>query len=253
MGDPVRSVERALDVLLCFSEENRELSMTQIAEMVGMNKSTIHRLLLTLEKKQFVQREAVSGVYRPGLRLLQLAYLTKDHHDLEEVASPYLHRLSNEYRETVDLAILDGDSVVFTDVVESPQRVKLAAAIGQRLPAFCTASGKAILAFLPEEKTMHILSHTLRKYTSFTPVDTEAIMADLLGTKSRGFAYSEEEYEDGINAVSAPILDPRGMPIAAIAVAGPTFRLPKDRMLEVGPSILEATRQISRERWKYSG
>ena len=144
MSESIRAVERALDVLLCFSRQTPQLTMTEIAEQVGLHKSTVHRLLATLEGKRFVERDPVTGIYQLGIRVLQMAYLTLERNDLRRLAAPFLRHLCEQHRETVDLAVLDDADVVFLDVVESPQRVKLAAAPGQRLPAFATASGKAI-------------------------------------------------------------------------------------------------------------
>jgi IclR family transcriptional regulator, KDG regulon repressor len=245
--DSIRAVERALDVLLCFSKQTPELSMTQISEEVQMHKSTVHRLLLTLEKKRFVQRDPLTSLYRPGIRLLQLAYLTLEKNDLRQVAAPFMHRLLDQHLETVDLSIFDGVDVVFLDVLESQQRIRLAAATGQRLPAFCTASGKAFLAFMPDDVVKRILEHGMAKYTPFTPTSVKAVLDDLHDTRERGFAISEQEYEDGINAVCAPILDSSGKPIAALAVAGPAYRLTLEHMREIGPSVMATTQEISRE------
>jgi IclR family KDG regulon transcriptional repressor len=245
--DYIRAVDRALDVLLCFSKQTPELSMTQIAEEVQMHKSTVHRLLLTLEKKRFVQRDSATGLYRPGIRLLQLAYLTLEKNDLRQLAAPFMRRLLEQHRETVDLSIFDGVDVVFLDVLESPQRIRLAAATGQRLPAFCTASGKAFLAFMPDEAVKRILEHGMTKYTPFTPTSIQNVLDDLHAIRERGFAISEQEYEDGINAVCAPILDADGRPVAAIAVAGPAYRLTNERMREIGPSVMTAAQDITRE------
>jgi IclR family transcriptional regulator, KDG regulon repressor len=247
LTDSIRAVERALGVLLCFTKQTPELSMTQIAEEVQINKSTVHRLLLTLEKNRFVKRDPASGLYSPGIRLLQLAYLTLETNDLRQLAAPFMRRLLDQYSETIDLSILDGKDVVFLDVLESPQRIRLAAATGQRLPAFCTASGKAILAYMPEDTVKRILEYGLIQYTSSTHVSPQAVIEDLLLARRLGFASSEQEYEDGINAVSAPILDSNGKPIAAIAIAGPAFRLPLERMNEIGPSVITIAQEIARE------
>ena len=212
-----------------------------------MHKSTVHRLLLTLEKKRFVKRDAATGLYRPGIRLLQLAYLTLENSDLRQVAAPFMRRLQEQERETVDLCVLDGTEVIFLDVLESPQRVRLAAATGQRLPAFCTASGKAILAFMPEDAVRRILERGTPQYTPFTPTSHAAILENLRRVREQGFAFSDQEYEDGINAVSAPILDPDGQPVAAIAVAGPAFRLTVERMRTIGPSLMVTAQDIGRE------
>ncbi len=246
MSESVRAVERALDVLLCFTSQTPELSMTQISEQIGINKSTVHRLLGTLEKKRFVERDAVTGMYRPGIRLLQMAYLTLEHNDLRRLAAPFLRNLCDLHRENVNLAILDDVDVVYVDVVESQQRVKLAAVPGQRLPAFCTASGKAILAFLPEENLKRILGRGMPQRTQFTLSSPEAFFENLHHARERGFAISEQEYEDGINAVAAPIFGGE-RPIASISIAGPAYRLTRERMLELGPQVVKTAREIAQE------
>jgi len=243
----IRAVERALDVLLCFSRDTPQWTMTEIAERLGMNKSAVHRHLATLEKKRFVQRDPATGVYQLGVRLLQMAYLTLERNDLRRIAAPFLRELCDRYRETVDLAVLDGSDVVFLDVFESPQRVKLAAAIGQRLPAYATASGKAILALMPENTVRRILSQGIPSTTEHAACSLEMLLEDLRQTRERGFALAEQEYEYGINAIAAPILDHSGKPAASVSVAGPTFRLTRERMIEIGPMVAAATRAISLE------
>ncbi len=247
MSQTIRAVERALDVLLCFSRQTPELSMTQIAEQVGIHKSTAHRLLATLEEKQFVERDKSTGAYRLGISLLQMAYLTLQRNDLRNVAARYLRQLSEQYRETVNLAILNGPDVIYLDVVESPQRVKLAAATGQRLPAFCTASGKAILAFSPIELVQQVLEHGMPRYTQNTLVSLDSFFENMNQTRERGFALSLQEFEEGINAIAVPILDNRNQPIASVAVAGPSYRLTQERMIEIGNQILAIAREISTE------
>jgi DNA-binding IclR family transcriptional regulator len=244
MSESIRAVERALDVLLCFSSQTPTLTMTQISERVGINKSTVHRLLATLETKRFVDRDPVTGIYRPGLRLLQMAFLTLEHNDLRRMASPFLHNLCDQHRENVNLAVLDGTDVIYLDAIESPQRVKLAAAPGERLPAFCTASGKAILAFLPEDVVKSILEHGMPKRTATTVVTQEDFFKDVSQIREQGFAISKQEYEEGINAVAAPICN---HPIASISIAGPAYRLTLERMLEIGPHLVAAANKIAGE------
>jgi len=244
MGESIRAVERALDVLMCFTSQTPELTMTQISEMVGINKSTVHRLLATLEGKRFVERDAVTGIYRPGIRLLQMAFLTLEHNDLRQLAAPYLHDLCDRFRENVNLSVLDEEEVTYLTVIESPQRVKLAAVSGQRLPAFCTASGKAILAFLPEEKTRDILARGTPKYTQYTLTSEKAFWESMRQTRERGYATSEQEFEDGINAIAAPICN---QPIASVSIAGPAYRLTRERMEEIGPYLVATVKKIAQE------
>lgn len=247
MAEPVRAVDRALDILLCFTREQPSLSLTQIAEAVCMSKTTVHRLLATLESKRFVAKDKSTGLYRLGFRLIEMASLVLQDVEIQRWARPYLQNLSNQVGETVDLAILDGLQVVYLDVIESPQRIKLAAAVGQRLPAFCTASGKAMLAYLPEETVRRILSEDTRKYTDRTEVSIPDILEDLRVTAERGYAVSEEQYERDINAVAAPIFDAEKRPVAAIAIVGPSFRMPKERFSELGKLVCKEVEAISDE------
>jgi len=247
MTDSVRSVERALDILLCFSLEKPSFSLTQIAEQVGMHKSTIHRLLTTLEAKRFVTRDKATGMYQLGFRFLELASIMLQDIDINRWAQPYLQHLAHLSGETVDLAMLDNDHVVYLQVVESPQRVKIAAAVGEQLPVYCTATGKAFLAYLPEYQVKKILAKGMVKYTQHTVVSDTELYQDLLKIRERGFAISIEEYEKDINAVAAPILDEIGCPMAVIAIVGPSFRLSDDCMMMLGQAILETTSTIARE------
>lgn len=242
-----RAVDRALDILLCFNRNEPTLTLTQIVERVGIHKSTVHRLLATLERKRFLQRIEENGPYRLGPALLELGFSVLEHSDLHRQATPYMQRLATECRENIDLGILDGNSVLYLQVIASPQRVKISSAPGQRLPVFCTATGKAFLAFLPEPRVKEILKSGRRKYTEYTTTDLAEIHKQLALTRERGFATSEQEYELGINAVAAPILDARQQPVAAMAIVGPTFRMTPERMLELGPKLRATTDALARE------
>lgn len=246
--EETRTVAKALDVLLCFSHSEPELSLTEISARLGIHKSTMHRLLGTLEAKRFVQRDPETGRYRLGTRILELAFLVMEHNDLQQRARPHLYRLVEQCQETVDLSVLDGTQVVYLEVVESPHRVKLAARPGQRLPAHSTASGKALLAFIPPQDLGRVLSAgDLARYTESTLTTREALLKDLEATRQRGYAVSFQEHEAGINAVAAPVLDMRGHPIAAVAVAGPAFRLTPERILEIAPSVRATAEAIARD------
>jgi len=203
--------------------------------------------LATLESKRFLKRDEATGLYHLGLRFIEMASPVLQDADLQRWAQPHLERLSAECGETVNLAVLDNTHVIYLQVIEGPQRVKLAATVGQRLPAFCTASGKAFLAYLPDDQVRSILSEGLTKYTENTRVSLADLYEDLRVTRERGFAISEQEYEKDINAVAAPILDAKGCPLAVIAIAGPSFRLLRERMLMLGQSIQAKTDAIARE------
>jgi DNA-binding IclR family transcriptional regulator len=230
---------------LCFTPDQPAHSLTQIAERMGMSKSTVHRLLATLESKRFITRDKAKGLYRLGFRIVEMASVVDK--DLQQWVQPYLQRLSEECGETVDMSVLDGSSVIYLAVIESPQRVKIAAAVGQRLPAFCTASGRAIMAYLPEGQVEKILAEGLPRYTDKSPGSVAAVLESLRVTREKGFAVSEREYEHEINAVAAPIQGIDNRPLAAIAIVGPSYRLTPDRMMVLGQSIKKTIENIVRE------
>jgi IclR family acetate operon transcriptional repressor len=247
MSQSVRAVERALDILLCFSEDRPALSLTEIAEQVGMHKSTIHRLLATLESKHFIIRDKTSGLYHLGFLFIEFSSIMLHGLDVQHWALPYLQQLSLQSGETVDLAILNNDHVVYLQVVESSQRIKIAAAVGQQLPVFCTATGKAFMAYMPDDQVHSILARGMTKFTEQTLTTPEELFKNLRDTRQRGFAISQQEYEKDISAVAAPIMDTNGCPVAVIAIVGPTYRMSEDRMLELGKMIQDTAEAIRRE------
>jgi DNA-binding IclR family transcriptional regulator len=212
-----------------------------------MSKTTVHRLLTTLENKRFITRDKVTGLYRLGFRFIEMASIVLQDVELHRWAHPYLLRLSTEFGETVDLSILDGSHVIYLEVIESPQRVKLAAAVGQRLPACFTASGKALLAYLPEDQVRKVISDNLSESSNHAAVTIPDLVADLQATAERGYAVAEQEYEEAINAVAAPIFDAEKRPIASIAIVGPSYRLTKERLPLLGDSLRKMTHVISNE------
>jgi DNA-binding IclR family transcriptional regulator len=210
-----------------------------------MHKSTIHRLLATLESKRFITRDKTTGIYQLGFLFIEFSSIMLKGLDVQHWALPYLQELSLKSGETVDLAILNFDHVVYLQVVESLQRIKIAAAVGEQLPAFCTATGKAFLAYLPEEHVRLILAQGMTKYTEQTMVSPEDLFKNLRETRERGFATSQQEYEKDINAVAAPIRDADGFPTAVIAVVGPSYRMSQARMLELGKIIQKTAEAIA--------
>lgn len=241
----VRAVDRALDVLLCFTADTPALNMTQISERIGIHKSTVHRLLATLERRNFVRRDPDSGIYRLGYRLLQMAYLSQLNIDLRQIVLPYMHMLNEKYMETIDLAILDNDEVLFLDVIQSPQRVKLASSMGQRLPAFSTASGKALLAYLPEDEALRVLQTTNISFIPNVVPTREAFLEDMRATRERGYSIDCEGLETGIHAVGAPLFRADGKAVASLAIAGPAFRMECGKLQRIGEELLSVCNEIN--------
>jgi IclR family acetate operon transcriptional repressor len=212
-----------------------------------MHKSTTHRLLATLEAKRFIIRDKSTGMFRLGFLAIEMASIVLQENEIQRWALPYLQQLAVMSGETVDLAVLDNDHVVYLQVVESQQRVKIAAAVGERLPVHCTATGKAFLAFLPESEVTRILTGGMAKYTECTLVTPDDLHQELLAVRQRGFAISSQEYEHEINAVAAPILNRTGDPVAVIAIVGPSYRLSQECMMRLGLAIQGTAVAIANE------
>jgi DNA-binding IclR family transcriptional regulator len=183
-------------------------------------------------------------MYQLGFLFFELASIMLHDLDIQRWALPYLQQLSHLCGETVDLAILDTSHVVYLQVVESTQRVKIAAAVGEQLPAFCTATGKAFLAYLPEKQVRQILAQGMARYTQNTLISPDDLLMNLRQIRERGFAISEQEFENDINAVAAPIMDANNCPIAVIAIVGPSYRMSHDRMLELGRLVKETVKAM---------
>jgi len=244
-SNSVRAVDRALDVLLCFTAQTPALNMTQISERIGIHKSTVHRLLATLERRNFVRRDPDTGIYRLGFRLLQMAFLSQENISIRQIALPFMRILNEKYRETIDLAIMDNDEVLFLDVIQSPQRVKLASSMGQRLPAFSTASGKALLAWMPEEDALRVLHGTNISFRPNIVPTSEAFLEDMRATRKRGYAVDCEGLETGIHAVGIPLFRSDGTAIASLAIAGPAFRMECGKLQTIGEELLEVGKELN--------
>jgi DNA-binding IclR family transcriptional regulator len=251
MSEVVRAVERALAILNCFGADNSAvLGVTEIAERLNLPKSTVHRILGTLESRGFVQQDPVTSQYGLGLKLMELGSLVGTRAVLGQASLPMLRALSRETEETVLLVVYDEGEVVYLDALESPQPVKIDARPGKRLPAYCTGSGKAFLSFLPQSEVERVIADPLVARTPNTITDPVKLREDFAETRRRGYSISNEEYAVGIRAVGAPILSQSGEIWGVVAVAGPAFRLPDERIRAIGERTVAAARQIS-ERIRY--
>ncbi|WEK53647.1 MAG: IclR family transcriptional regulator [Candidatus Cohnella colombiensis] len=235
----VRAVERALDVLLCFTSES-ELSLTEIAGRIGLHKSTVHRLLATLEDRGFVTRDSATDKYRLGLSILELSANLSHSDDPSAVLLTEMERLRDELSETVSLYVRDRTERVRIQAVQSTQAIRRVATVGARLPLFVGASSKILLAFAEPSVRNSVFSDPAWPAT----LDQQAFLKQLDEIVLAGYATSFEEREPGAAAVSAPIFNRSGKLVAALSVSGPSNRLTPDRMHEYAPTIKEAAKMM---------
>ncbi|QJD84800.1 IclR family transcriptional regulator [Cohnella herbarum] len=235
----VRAVERALDVLLCFAS-GHEWGLTEIAGRVGLHKSTVHRLLATLEDKGFLTRDVATDKYRLGLSVLELSANLSRSDDPSVVLLPEMEQLRDQLSETVSLYVRDRAERVRIQAVQSMQAIRRVATVGARLPLSVGASSKVLLAFAEPG----IRGIVMADPSWPVQLDRSAFGKQLDEIVAAGYATSYEEREPGAAAVSAPIFNRSGKLVAALSVSGPSNRLTPDRMHEFAPAIIESAHRM---------
>ena len=236
----VRAVERALDILLVFTEHT-SLGLTEIAEKVGLHKSTVHRLLASLEGKGFLIRDAGTEKYRLGFRVWELsAQLAGQLDDPGALLLPEMERLRDLVGETISLYIREGHERIRIQAVQSHHAIRRVAPVGARMPLYVGASSKVLLAFENEL----VRDALLRSQDWPASIDQASFLRGLEDIRALGYATSVEEREPGAAAVAAPILTGTGRLAAALAVSGPSNRLTLEKMREIAPQVMEAARRM---------
>jgi IclR family transcriptional regulator, KDG regulon repressor len=244
----VQVLERAVDILQVLADDSRELSAGEVAERLSLHKSTIHRLLMVLDSHRLIRRNAETGRYALGLRLFEFGSRAVKDLRLREQAQPYLEQLSHETGETAHVCVLDRGEMVSVAYADGPRSLRIPATVGRRTAAYCSAVGKATLAFLPEALLEQVLaSQTLRARTDKTLVTRAALMADLRQVRMRGYAVDDEEIEKGLRCVGSPVWNYSGNVVAAISVAGPAFRITKSRVPSIARAVMAVTGRLSAE------
>jgi IclR family transcriptional regulator, KDG regulon repressor len=221
-----KSLQKALRILLFLGQSGSDLGITQLANSLGLDKATVHRLLNAMQKFDLIEKNSENGRYRLGLKLHELGVRALESRTLRNEAHRFLLDLARESHETVSLAVSGNGGIICLDRVDSPHTViSVRTPVGARFPAHCTAVAKALLAYLPDEEIDAILaSHRLARFTPFTLTRAEDVKTNLRLTVQRGYALDAQELEEGLSGVAAPIRGRDGQVIAAVGMAGPTPR-----------------------------
>ena len=244
----VQVLDRALAILEILSAGGADLSLGEISDKLDLHKSTAHRLIMVLERHKLIERNSVNGRYRLGLKLFELGTRAVSRLDLRERSRPVLERLVLETGETVHLCILDDAEVVYLDKVEPARSVRMSSSVGRRNPAYCTAVGKAILAYLPESQVESIVrKHGLKAMTANTITSFLELKGELAAIRDQGYAIDNEEIEEGVRCVGCVVRDFSGGPVAAISVSGPAFRLTRQKVKSISRPVVTAANALSAE------
>jgi DNA-binding IclR family transcriptional regulator len=241
----VQSVDRALTVLEILAKRG-VAGVTEIAGELGVHKSTASRLVSVLERRGFVEQLSDRGKYRLGYGIARLGSALTRHRDLAHEGRFACEALAAGTGETVNLAILDAGRVINISEVRGSGAVAVQTWVGQSTPSHATSSGKVLLANLPGLDLEAALGSDLQRYTEHTITDVALLARELDTVRERGWASSVEEYELGLNALAAPVCDHSGTVVAAISMAGPSFRLTREDFPSQVPRLLQAADDFGR-------
>lgn len=243
----IEALHRGLRVLEVFSEEHGSLSLVEIADACGLDKSTAFRFVHTLDELGYLERDPDSKRYRPGLKVLKLGFSAINHLDLVQLARPYLQALSEETDEATNMALRDGPEIVYVARISPLQLVNINLRIGSRLPVHCTSMGKAHLLELEPQALERLLGKgPYQAFTAHTITSLEELVADLAQARQRGYAIGDEELAVGMRSVAAPVRNAGGAVAAAINVSVSSARVSRAELeTELAGAVVESARHIS--------
>lgn len=239
------SVTAALLVLKTFSADEDEIGISTLAKRLGLAKSTVHRLAVTLASEGFLEQNPDNGRYRLGLALFSLGALARRRMNVSTEARPLLGMLRDKTHEAVHLAVLSKTSIMYLHNLESVQAIGLRAYIGDLKPAFCTAEGRVLLAYATPATLAEALSNGLAPRTPKTVTDPDELRRIIDEVRQVGYAVDDEESEVGVRGIAAPIRDISGKVIAAAGLAGPVQRLTKKDLRTLAPDVINTADAVS--------
>jgi DNA-binding IclR family transcriptional regulator len=248
----VQAIERGCQILDALGKGKQSYSIQDLSSQLKLPKPTIHRILSTLRHFGFVAQDEVSKEYRLGFRLVELGYTVLDQIDLRKLAEPFLTKLANRVEETVHLVILDQGEIVYLDKVEKvsdPRSLRMVSRIGMRNYTHSCAVGKVLLAPLSDDERAQIVAKKgLPQLTKNTIVKLSKLNKHLADVRAQGYAVDDEENEEGIRCVAAPIRNDQGSVIAAISISGPTVRMTEKRIHnELKTRVMKTATEISKK------
>lgn len=243
----IQSVDHALDILEAFDYGHEELGVTELSHRLDLHKNNVFRLLATLETRGYIEQDQKTGNYRLGIKVFEVANVFLHHLGLRRQARPVLEELVRDCNETAYLAVLDGTAAIYVLMHETSHMVRVIPRLGHRLPAHCTASGKVQLAFESQDRLVELFGDLpLRQQTPNTITTFEKLREHLAEVARAGFAVDNEELEEGVRCVAAPVRDYSHRVVAGVGLSGPVSRFAMDRIQnELVPLVKQAGVKLS--------
>jgi DNA-binding IclR family transcriptional regulator len=240
-----QQIQRALDVIEAIAEAPRGLTLTELAEVLELPKSSVLRLVANLEMRRYVEQDQ-NNRYRIGLRVFSIGGRALADNILRTCARPYLEDLALRVGESTYLAILDQEQALYIDRIESPMPVRSHSPIGSHRPLLVTAVGKVLLAGMGPVTAADVLKSYAER-DSLAPPASDDLHQRLQRVAADGYAIDIGEYDEGLTCIAAPIRDGHGDVIAALGLSGPSWRIPDDRLPTVVGLLIENAQGVSRE------
>jgi len=243
----VKSITKAFQLLESIFQSGMPIGLEDIVQQTGIKKTTAHRILRTLMASNIVIQDSKAKTYKLGTKLISLGLFALNSFDLHKEALPLMKKLRDENGETVNLSILDGNEILIIERFRSYYLYSMNLTAGSRLPIYCTSQGRSILAFMSRQQQKDIIDAIdLKPLTENTIVDKKLLLETLDEIRLNGYAVNREEFEIGICAVAAPILNHGGEAVASINVSFAIVRHPEPEFLEhLSKKVMEACRQLS--------
>ena len=241
----LESADRVLRVIEIFHTSERDLSLSDIADRLSLPKSSVHRLLATLIDHDFIERDPLSKRYRLSIRLFEIGASVLRDRGLQSVAYPVVKDLAHTTGETCHLAVLSGIEAVYIYKVDGASSIIMSSRMGGRAPCYATSIGKVLLAWGNEELFTHVVDAGLRSYTHNTITNVAKLRAELEQVQLRGYAFDLEEFEEGLRCIATPVRDHLGRVVAAIGIAGPSWRLSDSQLGDFVQAVIKAGDSIS--------
>ncbi|MBI4571685.1 MAG: IclR family transcriptional regulator [candidate division NC10 bacterium] len=234
-------MRKAIRVLKCFSLQEPHLSLSEIADRVGLARSTTHRILATLRDEGMLEQDGRRELYRLGLEVFEMGSVVLANMELHREALPFIEELARETGETIHLGVFDGTQVVSIEKMDSPRGLTTVVTIGKGAPAYCTGVGKALLSFQPEAVVDRICKMGLTHHTPQTITDPASLRQELAKIRVLGYAVDDRELHPDVRCVAAPIRDHTGNVVASISISGPATRIQKSAI----PSLAKMIRAVA--------
>jgi IclR family KDG regulon transcriptional repressor len=249
MVNGIKSTVKSLKVLELFSPQKREWSVQDMAEMLRYHKSSIQRIVSTLEREGFLKRvQSNRGVYRLGPQVLFLGSIADMSTDLRSVARPIMAQLVKRVQETSYLCILEGNQCLYVEKVESSQPIQIIHAVGKRNPLHCTGVGKALMSGMTEQEIRKFVSAgRLKSFTPHTITKVDSLLLEIEQIRKSGVAYDLEELDLGVECVAAPIHNHAGRVVAAVSISGPAQRFTPEVLPRFEKEVRACARAVSWE------